>query len=85
MKTNFRITPHAQWRAQQRAIPKDIIPVLIALGAAKHQKGGTLEVCMTDDVERRLRRITKRLDSLRNTYLILGDDGAVITVGHRHK
>ena len=85
MKTNFRMTPHARWRAQQRAIPTEIIPVLIALGAEKPQKGGTSEVCMTDDVERRLRRITKRLDSLRNSYFILSDDGTVITVGHRHK
>lgn len=85
MKTNFRVSPHAQWRAQQRAIPKEIIPVLIALGAVKRQKGGTSEISMTNDVERRLRCITKRLDSLRNSYLILSDDGTVITVGHRHK
>jgi hypothetical protein len=85
-----RMTDHAQVRTKQRGIPIPIVDLLLEFGSVvhDHRKG---KIVFFDAASRRrvlrtkgkafLRRIDGRLDC----YAVIGSDGAVVTVGHRHK
>ena len=81
------LTAHAQTRLQQRSIPHDAVETLLAYGNTK-RRGGADDA----DLDKRTRsrvagalgrerfqRIEKALDS----YLVVADDGSVITAAHR--
>ena len=80
-------TSHAKVRCQQRAIRPEVVDSIMAYGrrVRRHQA----DVCFLDKSGRRLlerelgrdayRRIADRL----NTYLVIGDDGTVITAAKR--
>ena len=81
------LTNHAQIRSQQRCIPDDAIETLLAYGNT--QRRGGADVYYLDKRTRsrvasalgrqRYRRLEKALDS----YLVVGDDGSIITAAHR--
>jgi hypothetical protein len=80
-------TNHAQARCQQRGIPQEAVDALLAFGNTRRHHGA--DVFYLDKRaraqaaaalgERRYRRIEKALDS----YLVVGDDGRIITAAHR--
>lgn len=83
------LTRHAQIRCQQRGISAEVVATLLEYGRRAHRHGA--EVCFMDRTthrraERALGRDTyaKLADRL-DRYLVVGDDGHVITVATRLK
>ena len=83
----MEFTHHAQTRLQQRGIPTEAVDALLAYGNSRRHHGADVYYL---DRQARSRakaglgshlfsRIEKALDS----YLVVGDDGAVITAAHR--
>ena len=80
-------TRHAQARCQQRGIPPEAVEAILAYGNARRHDGADvyyLDKRARSRAEAGLgrpgyRRIEKALDS----YLVLGDDGSLITAAHR--
>ena len=80
-------TRHAGCRCQQRGIRREIVEMLLAYGRRRNRRGA--EVYFMDKTARARAcaelgqaaygRIADRL----NTYLVVADDGAVITVAKR--
>lgn len=80
-------TTHAQTRLQQRGIPQDAVDALLAYGNTKRHHGA--DVYFLDKPARsraaaalgagRYRRLEKALSA----YLVVGDDGSIITAAHR--
>lgn len=81
-------TKHAALRAQQRSIPDIMLPILLMFGEEDYQKGGTQVLRISKRkrkvIRKGLERTLKHLDSLSDTYLVLSEDGKVITVGHQY-
>ncbi len=85
---NQPLTRHASHRMQQRNIPPVVIDWLIGFGTSEYDhRGGEIRY-----FDKRARRqlnseiggqVVRRLEEFLNTYLVLGSDGHVITVGHR--
>lgn len=84
------MTRHASTRAQQRGLPPLIVDWLDTYGARAQDRGGA-EVLYFDKASRRnLERdvgsqVVDRLRPLLDAYLVMGDDGTVITLGWRFK
>jgi hypothetical protein len=80
-------TNHAQARCQQRAIPQEAVDALLAYGNTRRHDGA--DVFFLDKRSRaraaealgpsRYRRIERALD----TYLVVSDDGRIVTAAHR--
>lgn len=85
---NQPLTRHASQRMQQRSIPPIVVDWLIGYGACEYDHHGG-EVRFFDKQARRQLtsevggQVVKRLEPFLNTYLVMGSDGGVITVGHR--
>ena len=84
------LTTHARIRMQQRGIPEAALDVLLGFGREAHDHRG----CRIVHFDKRSRRYVARelgRDSFRkverwlNAYAVVGADGAVLTVGHRHR
>lgn len=82
------LTHHAEVRMQQRGIPMAAVDALLAYGHQRRHRGADVyyfdkrtRARMARDMGKDLyRRLEKSLDS----YLVVGDDGAVVTAAHRH-
>ena len=82
-------TAHGQARLQQRAIPSEAVDALLAYGERRRRKGA--DIYFLDRKSRgrvaqalgsqRYRRIERAL----NTYLVIADNGCLITAAHRHR
>ena len=80
-------TAHAQTRLQQRAIPQEAVETLLAYGEHRRHRGA--DIYYLDRTARsRVRgalgragynRLSRSLDS----YLVMSDDGQLITAAHR--
>lgn len=83
-----KLTNHAQLRLQQRAIPLLVVELLERFGASV--RGNRAETLFFDLASRReLRRYLggdrglRLIEGWLDVYMVVGDDGAVITAGHR--
>ena len=78
---------HARIRCQQRGIPKDVIEVLLSYGTRRYRHGA--EVCFMDRAARRKaaanlgRKRFACLSDRLDRYLVLSDDGTIITAAPR--
>lgn len=88
ISTSAPITRHAQVRMQQRSIPQIIIDLLVDFGD-RHAAGSGAESCFFS--KRSWRRVirhagsaARHLERWRNVYIILSEDGAVVTAAWRH-
>lgn len=84
------LTRHGMVRAQQRAIPHQIIEWLQAYGAEEYDHHGGCIRYFDHSARRRLakevgKKVVSHLGALLNTYAVLSLDGEVITLGHRQK
>jgi hypothetical protein len=86
--TALCLTRHAADRLQKRGIPPIVVELLDRFGAA--ERCGEAERLYFDRrSEKRMREFLGGARSMRvvepwlNTYAVISDDGAVITVGHR--
>ena len=84
----MEMTRHAQARAQQRAIPAEILDLLLSFGTEMRHRGADV-LCFDRASRWRLQSSVdaptlRRLDGRRlDVYAVLGDGGRVITVAHR--
>lgn len=88
-RQKIELSRHAAKRSQQRAIPSDALPLLLAYGERSHDGRGGVRYMMTHTSLAALARAvgrSQRLDSLAGAYAVVSadDERAVITVGHRY-
>ncbi len=81
------ISHHAQARLQQRGIPPAVVERLLDFGRETYDhRGGTI-LFFDHQARKTLRRVEsdafRQIESHLDTYLVLGEDGVVVTVGHR--
>lgn len=82
-------TAHAQTRLQQRAIPQEAVETLLAYGERRRRGGADVYFLSRSARTRvqgalgkeRYNRLSRSLD----TYLVMSDDGQLITAAHRQQ
>ena len=84
------LTQHAQARMQQRGITLTTLNSLLDYGAQLHDHRGATIVYFDKKAKRRLlrdsgREVYRVMEKQLNAYAVVGNDGAVVTVGHRDK
>lgn len=84
------VTRHAQIRMQQRGVPPLILEWLLEYGATEYDGHGGRVRYFDKDARRRIGRakgdiVLRRMHEFFDSYAVLAEDGAVITVGHRYK
>lgn len=86
---NSIFTEHARTRMQQRGIPAAAVDLLISYGRSAPAGAGCELVFFDKAARARLFRdqpaAARDAERLCRTYLVLGRDGAVVTVGHRYR
>ena len=84
----MKMSKHCNQRMQQRSIPQMILDLLLDFGSAHRSHGAD---CLVFDKAARM-RLRRHMGGNRGLnifepwlgiYAIVGDDGAVITAGHR--
>ena len=89
-----QITNHAQARLQQRGIPEIIVDSLLEYGREVHDHRGSTILYFDSRTKLQLEQLLRHslshqtlgsLESHLDAYVVLGRDGAVVTVGHRTK
>ena len=82
------LSAHAAVRMQQRGIRRHALELLMAYGAeAFDHRGGTI-LYLDRPARARIRRAAgagRAPDDRADVYAVLGPDGRVLTVGHRHR
>ena len=80
-------TRHARARMQQRGIAAARVDFLLDFGREYHDHHGAVVVMLDRRSMRRIvdRRVLKpsALDELRRLYAVVGNNGGLLTVGHR--
>ena len=80
-------TAHAQARLQQRAIPGEAVDTLLAYGERRRHRGADVYYLSKAARSRVAGALGKehynRLSRSLNTYLVVSDDGHLITAAHR--
>ena len=84
------VTKHAQRRLQQRGLPSAALEVLLDFGSEKHVGKGCIAFAMNHAARKRARECLgaatfSRLEPHLNSYVILADDGVVVTAAHRYR
>jgi len=80
-------TLHARTRAQQRSLPPAIINWLLQFGHETRHNGADV-FCFDKQSRKRLMRFLgatafRRIEDLLDAYVVVSDDGQILTVGHR--
>lgn len=83
----MNLTKHASARGQQRAIPPMLIDLLIQFGSAEKAGSGATKMFFDKASRRQVHAyagpLARLLDEHLDLYAVIGEDGQVITVGHR--
>lgn len=83
------LTAHAETRANQRGIRRETMAILLDYGVAKIRGGA--EIIYMDQVARRKARedlgdkVYARIERALDAYLVVAEDGRVMTCAHRRK
>ena len=85
-----RLTNHAARRLRQRAVPVHVLDWLDRFGAEAHEPGGVTITFFDKRARRLLARLAARherarLDHWLDAYAVEARDGALVTVGWRHR
>ena len=81
------LTAHAESRCQQRGIRPEIVQTILSYGRRQRRHGA--DVCYMDHRARKQAELDlghhdySRIESKLSAYLVVADDGALITAGHR--
>jgi hypothetical protein len=84
----FGLTKHAMQRLQQRGIPQMVIELLERFGSSM-RCGGAERVFFDKPARRRLQahlggaRGLRAIEAWLRVYIVIGDNGQVITVAHQ--
>ena len=79
------LTRHAEARQRQRSIPSYVISAIYAFGSDRSVKGGTMSYTLDSEAIELAREscpenIGKTLSKYLGVYLIIGEEGKIITV-----
>lgn len=83
----MNMTTHAQTRIQQRGIPAQAVDAILSYGRRKRHHGA--DVYFLDKPSRKRlaysmgQKVYSKLERSLNSYLVVSDDGAIITAAHR--
>lgn len=81
-------TLHCELRMRQRAIPDSMLAILAAYGEEEYQKGRTAKLFLPKRSVKKLRNDLKsvlaHLDSLKDVYVVEGEEGKFITAAHNY-
>lgn len=87
-KGELAFTRHGKTRQQQRCIPQCIVEALIDFGTERFAGGGTRSFSFTKRTWRQfsayMGRDVRAYERYRDVYLVLAEDGSIITVAWRH-
>lgn len=81
------MTNHAQTRIQQRGIRAEAVDAILCYGKRRRHQGA--DVYFIDKSSRKRlagsmgRKAYSKIERSLNSYLVVGDDGAIITAAHR--
>lgn len=83
----MNLSHHAGVRARQRGIPPLVVDVMQFFGSSIRRRGA--DVYFLDKRGRRraesyLGRAARQLSHFLDAYVVVADDGRVVTVGYRH-
>lgn len=82
------LTHHAQARMQQRSISLSAVDILMDYGEHRRHRGAEIYYLSKRCRARLAKDLDKpafmKLEKALDAYLVVADDGAVITAGHRH-
>lgn len=83
------LTVHAEARANQRGIRHNVIDLLLAFGARAPAESGCQYIYMDHAARRAARKDLGRVayakvERALDAYLILGDNGWIVTCAHRN-
>lgn len=82
------LSRHAQKRSQQRGLPEDLVPIIMAYGERSYDGKGAIRYLMTDKSMSALVRAlgrNQRIDGLPGAYVVVSAvDSKVITISHRY-
>ena len=81
-------TAHAQTRCQQRSISSEVVDALLAYGERRRHDGADVYY-LTKKARSRVAGALgahyRRIERALNSYVVVSDDGQVITAGHRYR
>ena len=88
-RRKIELSRHAYKRAQQRAIPQECVPLILAYGERTHDGQGGIRYLLTEKAMAILSRAighSQRLETLAGCYAVVSaeDEETIITVGHRY-
>jgi hypothetical protein len=88
-RRKIELSRHANKRAQQRAIPQECVPLILAYGERTHDGQGGIRYLLTEKAMASLGRAighSQRLETLTGCYAVVSaeDEETIITVGHRY-
>ena len=88
-RRKIEFSRHANKRAQQRAIPQECVPLILAYGERTHDGQGGIRYLLTEKAMVSLGRAighSQRLETLTGCYAVVSaeDEETIITVGHRY-
>ncbi|MBZ0330999.1 DUF4258 domain-containing protein [Halomonas sp. ANAO-440] len=80
---------HAQKRLQQRGITDLEVELILMYGSEIHQGDGCVYSRIDRDafkrLERDLKRVHQKIDSLRRKFVVISDTSTVVTTGHEYR
>lgn len=86
--TRTPFTRHGAVRSQQRSVPPAVVDALLDFGEAEHDNQGAVRHFFSKRAWRAysayLGTEAKHYDRYRSAYVVVADDGSVITAGWRH-
>ena len=85
----MKITQHAQSRSKQRGIPPVLMDLLEQFGAEERAANGAVVRFFDKTARNRTKAyvgpLYPAIEQHLDVYVIVGSDGAVVTVGHRYE
>ena len=83
----MEITKHAKVRSQQRGIPASVIDLIMQYGKPKKAPGKALQYEVHGEtipqLQSRLKGLLQQVEKLKNTVVVVAEDGSIITVYHK--
>lgn len=83
-------TKHFDTRFQQRGLNQTVVEALFCYGIGRKTRDGAESISFTKSVLREIRNglgsdTFKMCEKLKNAYVVVSDDGALITVARSHR
>lgn len=83
-------TKHSKLRAKQRGIKSRVIEVLFCYGVTRRTRDGAESLSFTKEVLAEIKadlgpRIFKMCGKLKNAYIVVSNEGTLITAAHSYR